>query len=101
MADPFRRGSVRRAMWEVKNMGVGKDVKVYPREVMQKAIDATKDDYRINPPASIFVPSKRLLRRMIRALAEFGGKEDDSKFLLRFGLIDNTRGLLQEKKNKL
>ena len=33
----------------------------------------------------MFIPCRKMLRKMIRAVLNFGGKESHSKFLLRFG----------------
>ena len=49
----------------------------------------------------MFVPSKALMRNMIRAVIRFGRKDDPKKFLLRFGLVERPTELLKnEKVNK-
>ena len=41
---------------------------------------------KVQPPKMIFVPSKSLLRKMIRAMLKYG---KDEKFLLRFALLED------------
>ena len=40
-------------------------------------------------PKCVFVPAEELCRKMIRALLKYGNKENEDRFLLRFGLTDS------------
>jgi hypothetical protein len=60
---------------------------------MEAIAAAFKSKKNVKPPKTVFKPSRKLIRKMIRAVVEFGG-ENETKFLLRFALID------PQKKNK-
>ena len=41
-------------------------------------------------PRMIFVPGQVLIREMFKGVLEYGGKEPDEVFLMRFGLFDTA-----------
>ena len=59
-------------------------------------ISETKKGNPLKPPKTVFLPSKKILRQMIRALAQFG-KDDHFRFLLRFALLENPNVVFQER----
>ena len=63
----------------------GNDVQstIYPRYVFEPLLAGTDN------PRCIFIPEKKLLRKMIRSLVQKDEQESSAAFLLRFGLIDN------------
>jgi hypothetical protein len=46
----------------------------------------------------IFVPSKAIMRNMIRAVLRFGRKDEPKKFVLRFGLVERSAEMLNNNK---
>ena len=56
-----------------------------PRHEIKEKPDLVCFDH----PKLIFVPSQDIIRTMIRALVEWGNKEPENIFLLRFGLLEN------------
>ena len=52
------------------------------------------------PPKTIFIPTKELKRRIIKACIYFGQSEPKEAFFMRFGLLDNHFEILQIAKNK-
>ena len=51
------------------------------------------------PPKTVFVPSRSVIRKMMRAVLKFGEQDDHDKFLLRFGLVMDPIALLNGGKN--
>ena len=45
---------------------------------------------QIHPPKVIFILTKKILRKMIKALVLFGGEESNDVFFMRFGLLENN-----------
>jgi len=72
---------------------------VYPSTIMQPIIDDFENRGSINPPKTVFLPSRSLWRKMIRALVKFGPQDqtNPSKFLLRFALVENPVTFLEKK----
>ena len=60
---------------------------VYPQSVMQSLIEALVNKEKVQAPKCIFVPDKRLIKEMIKALLKYGPKDSEEIFLLRFGLF--------------
>jgi hypothetical protein len=55
-------------------------------------LKAVKDGEVIKPPRTVFLPSKDILRLMIKAQLVYGKKDPTLIFLLRFGLISKELG---------
>ena len=53
---------------------------------MEAIAAAFKSKKNVKPPKTVFKPSRKLIRKMIRAVVEFGG-ENETKFLLRFAFV--------------
>jgi len=51
-------------------------------------------------PKTIFIPSKAIQRRIIKACIVFGKLEPKEAFFMRFGLLDNHFELLHKPKQK-
>jgi hypothetical protein len=86
MTDPFRtRKSLKDTISIVRTFDFYTEV--YPNQVMSDIIAAIKVSSSIQPPKTMFVPGKKLTRKMIRAICKYGKTEDTEKFFLRFGLI--------------
>jgi hypothetical protein len=70
-------------------------VEIYPHQIMQSVCHAVTLMKELEPPKCVFIPSRDLCRKMIRALVKYGGNtEDRFSFFLRFGLVDNPLRLL-------
>ena len=57
---------------------------------MKAIFEAIEAKTNIQPPKTVFIPSKELLRKMIRALIKYE-RDDPEKLFLRFGLIENFK----------
>ena len=44
-------------------------------------------------PKTVFVPCKRLLRKMIKVVILYGNKADFDKNLLKFGLVEDPNSM--------
>ena len=91
MVDPFRFDE---SLEEVKQIVEEQDFStdVYPQQIMgplRREIKEKPDLVIFDHPKLIFVPSQEIIRTMIRALVEWGNKEPENIFLLRFGLLEN------------
>jgi hypothetical protein len=65
---------------------------LYPANVIRKA------EKTGIPPRCIFVPSRELIRRMMRSLLEHeNGFEEEERWLIKFGLIDKLNNHMQQK----
>ena len=83
MLDPTEK--VKQALEKV-DKGIKKFVwnnDVYPKEIMKACIKENRH------PKCIFVPSRRMLRKMVKALLRKKPEESQVDFLLKFGLLDN------------
>jgi hypothetical protein len=72
------------------------NTEVYPDTVISELLEATKEHRNIKPPKCIFVPSKKIVRIMIKAMAEFATRDSQECFLLRFGLLDDPNWYLKQ-----
>jgi hypothetical protein len=52
--------------------------------------------YGSKAPKTVFVPCKRLLRKMIKYVILYGNKKDFPTNLLKFGLIEDPNSLLKD-----
>jgi len=59
---------------------------VYPKFIFGAIMEALANNDKVKPPKCVFVPSKKLLRSIIKALIKYW-KDDEETILLRFGLI--------------
>jgi hypothetical protein len=64
---------------------------LYPEKVMQKMKETIAKIGRSPPPKLIFMPTRELVRLMMRALLDFGPAYKESAFLLKFGLIEKEK----------
>ena len=53
-----------------------------------------KDIEPAKPPKTRFVPDRAILRVMIEANLKYSKKDNEQKFLLRFGLLDDPNWYL-------
>jgi hypothetical protein len=65
------------------------EVDVYPKDVMSELHEAVEKTGSIKPPKCIFIPTRKMVRTMIRAIYKWGSKDTTEAFLLRFGLLDD------------
>jgi len=87
MTNPFdTRRSIERSKTEVKLFDFYTEV--YPKYIFGAIIEAIKNKEPVKPPKCVFVPSKDVMRSMIKALVKYGKRDSREMFLLRFGLID-------------
>ena len=85
MTDPYKsKDSIKNAILHVKTYDFLSEI--YPHQTMRLIVLSLKSNEPVKPPGVIFLPAQDLCRKMMRALAEFGKKEDKKKLLLRFGL---------------
>jgi hypothetical protein len=52
-------------------------------------------------PKTVFVPSRKLFRKIYKAMLLYGSTESNNDFFLRFGLLDNCYVILQQERLKL
>jgi hypothetical protein len=71
---------------------------VYPDNVVSEILEATTEKRNMQPPKCIFVPSKKIVRTMIRAMAEYGATDSEECFLLRFGLLEDPNWYIKQEK---
>jgi len=71
LTDPFKP---RKSMGDTISLVKTFDfyTEVYPNCVMTQALEALKEKKSIKPPKTVFLPSKQLFRKMIRALVKYG-----------------------------
>ena len=89
MVDPFMaKKSMQEAIKGAKKIDFNEPV--YPKGVMKAKtnLKLIESGFRPKPPKTIFLPTKRLLRTMIRAALQFSD-EETPQFLLRFGLVEH------------
>jgi hypothetical protein len=58
---------------------------------------AIKKEKQVTPPKCVFIPERRIVRKMIKALIKFGKIEDPVKFFMRFGLAEDPQKVLKDK----
>ena len=56
---------------------------VYPKDTMKAAHKL------LQPPKCIFIPSKKMMRSMVKAVVRKKPDESEFDFLLKFGLVEN------------
>jgi len=96
MADPFITGkSIVRAMNQIKRYAFDSDI--YPKVITEKMVKLFIQSGVLKPPKAMFKPSKNILRKMIRACAKFSVKDNESKFFLRFALLESNSKFMKEK----
>jgi len=61
---------------------------VYPDSVIDPLIYNSKVKRSIIPPKCIFLPSKDMMRTIVKANLKYGKKDNLQEFLLRFGLLE-------------
>ena len=67
MADPFdTKSSLAKTLTYVKQFDFYSEV--YPNQVMTAVLEACQKKANIHPPKTVFVPTKKLLRKMIRSV---------------------------------
>jgi len=69
---------------------IDKEIYPYPKIIKSEITESLKSKGRAPPPSMIFMPSRILIRNMIRACVEYGQKENMTVFFRRFGLIYNA-----------
>ena len=85
MADPFHtKKSLEESIEYCKTFDFF--AMVYPTQIMESCLEAFNHKGSIVPPKTVFKPSKSVLRKMIRAIVEYGD-DTESKFMMRFGLV--------------
>ena len=94
MADPFQPN---KGMVKAKEVVDNYDyfTEVYSKSFIASIIEAVKTKEGIQSPRTIFVPTKEVLRKMIRAVIKFGDCKDRARFFLRFGVVENPLGIMQ------
>jgi hypothetical protein len=86
MASPFStKKSFANAISHVKTFDFYTGVYGEVPDEVKKAI--SNGEY-IKPPKTRFVPSRTLLRKMMRAVVKYGDQGCERIFLLRFGLVE-------------
>ena len=94
MADPFQPNKgILKAKDMVKRLDYSKEI--YSKSLMKAIVEALIAKENIKSPQTIFIPSKEVLRKMIRAVIKFGECKDRARFFLRFGLVENPGGILR------
>jgi hypothetical protein len=56
-------------------------------------MEAVKKDSKVKPPKTVFVPTRKLFRIMMRACVKYR-KESHYNFLMRFSLVEDPDKLL-------
>jgi len=85
MSDPIcPEESLKVAESVIKNLNFFYDM--YPKEVMDKVKERIEYGYDMDPPKCIFVPSKDVMRTIIKGLLKFGHIEEEKLMLARLGL---------------
>jgi hypothetical protein len=65
---------------------------------MSKLYEAVRKTNSIKPPKCIFIPTREMVRTMIRAIYKWGSTDTTEAFLLRFGLLDDPNWYMNETK---
>ena len=87
MVDPFRtKKSLEQTIKEYKKFDF--NTETHHKAALKIVYDSLKEGKPIQPPKTVFVPTKKILRQMIRAVAQFG-KDNHFRFLLRFALLED------------
>jgi hypothetical protein len=74
MTNPFKtRKSLEKALSTVENYSF--TTQVYSHSIMEAILESIAKKSSIQPPKTIFVPSRGLLRTIIRAAIKFGKKD--------------------------
>ena len=95
MADPFaNKKSFVDALSHVKTFSFYTEV--YD-QISEEVTEAIQRGENIKPPKTRFVPSRTLIRKMMRAVAKFGNSDDPANFLLRFGLVESPIAFLRQR----
>jgi len=85
MIDPFQKKSIEKANARIQKLGF--DKKIYPPAIMDVIYNAMFGVQYASPPKVVFVPDKKTLRAMVKAVLKYG-KEPLQVFMLRFGIVD-------------
>lgn len=94
MADPFSsRKSLSSALSTVKTIDFYTEVY---GPLTKELLEAVRSGQNIKPPKTRFVPSRQLFRKMMRAVVRFGDHGEPTRFLMRFGLVENNIAFLKE-----
>lgn len=93
MMDPFRpEKSIREAIDLVYTFDFFSEA--YPPQIMEPVNQHNEEQKfksnLIKLPNTVFLPSKALWRKIIRAVVKFGEKDDEDTFLLRFALVEKS-----------
>jgi hypothetical protein len=56
--------------------------------MLKALLEAYEKKQKVTYPKCLFIPSDKILRLFMKALAKFGNEDSVDVFLLRFGLID-------------
>ena len=83
MINPFKEDSISQMKANLQSWIYSK--LVYPR----RCYKFTNDETMIVPPRMIFIPSKSVIRTMVKANLMYGETDTLEQFLLRFGLLDS------------
>ena len=87
LVDPFNQAkSLQLAESQIISYDFAKEV--YPSFNIKEILEATKEKRNIKPPKCIFLPSREIVRAMIRAIMKWGNSDTEEAFFLRFGLLD-------------
>ena len=72
MTNPFKTcKSMKNTVAHIKAMDFY-NCNCYPKKQFWRYVEESKGDYRVKPPRTVFIPDKKLLRKMIRASIKFG-----------------------------
>ena len=67
MADPFNtKVSIARSLAYIENFDFNSEV--YPNQIMKAVLEACQKNDNIHAPKTVFIPSTKLLRKMIRCV---------------------------------
>ena len=92
MSDPFKPSStLKKALSIVRSWDFYGEV--YPNYIVGELMEAVRKDCNIKPPKTVFLPTRKLFRTMMRACVKYR-KDNHYTFLMRFALVENNEQLL-------